>query len=81
MNRPQPKYDMQPVQSSNLAAVGYDAATRTLRIEFHASGKSPSRTYQYEAVAPEEYKALLEAPSKGRDWQQRKSAYVATRVG
>ena len=51
---------MVPVSSSNLVAVGYDAATQTLRIQFH------SGTYDYYNVPEHVYHGLLNAPSKGQ---------------
>lgn len=39
--------DLTPVESSNIAAVGYDAATRVLTIKFKGGG-----TWDYHGVAP-----------------------------
>lgn len=53
--------DRQQVRSSNVAAIGYDPNVRILEVEFH------SRTvYEYRGVPPEEYAALVRAPSIGR---------------
>jgi len=52
--------DMTPVQSSNLAAVGYDAEARELTIEF-VSGE----TYVYEDIDPALYEGLMSAGSLG----------------
>ena len=52
--------EMQPVSSSNLAAVGYDYDTATLRIEFIKSG-----CYDYFGVPSDVYEGLLIASSKG----------------
>lgn len=49
------------VASTNLGAVGYDAKTRTLEIEF-LSG----RVYQYHGVPQNMHDQLMQAPSKGR---------------
>ena len=49
-----------PVQSSNIASVGYDPATSTLEIEFHSGG-----VYQYLGVSREVYEGLMKAASKG----------------
>lgn len=68
-----------PVDSSNLSAIGYDAATRTLRIEFKG-GKSP-RTYDYHDVPAETYAALQDAPSKGGFWASHKHGFSHSRVG
>ena len=53
--------DRQPVRSSNLAAVGYDAESRTLEIEFLDSG-----VYQYFDVPPSIHDGLMGAPSHGK---------------
>jgi len=53
--------EMQPVESSNLAAVGYDEPAEVLYIEF----KSGS-TYTYENVPYYVYEELLSADSKGQ---------------
>lgn len=52
---------MTPVESSNLAAVGYDPAQRTLYVEFKGGG-----LYAYADVPPATHAALMAAPSKGR---------------
>lgn len=50
-----------PVQSSDLASVGYDPVTRILEVEFVKTG-----VYSYLSVPPEVYAELMAAPSKGR---------------
>ncbi len=51
---------MVPVSSSNLATVGYDAATHCLYIRFHTGS-----TYMYSDVPRYIYEELMAAPSKG----------------
>ncbi|MEO6786487.1 MAG: KTSC domain-containing protein [Chthoniobacteraceae bacterium] len=51
----------QPVESSVLAAVGYDAQRRLLEIEFHSGA-----IYRYLEVPEEIHRRLLAAESKGR---------------
>jgi hypothetical protein len=51
----------QPVRSSSIAAVGYDAFTATLEIRFHSG-----RHYRFFLVPPHCYRDLLAADSKGR---------------
>lgn len=53
--------DMQPIESSNIAQVGYDAETQTLAVQFRTGDK----TYTYSGVPPEVHQAMLEAPSPG----------------
>lgn len=66
-----------PVASSNLASVGYDAASSTLEIEFHKSG-----VYQYFAVPQDVYDSLMAAGSKGTYFDQsiKKAGYAYARV-
>jgi len=54
-----------PVSSSQLAAVGYDAGTRELVIQFRASGRSQQAIYSYQGVPPELATGLLAAESPG----------------
>lgn len=49
-----------PVSSSNLRAVGYDAASRMLEIEFHTGG-----LYRYSGVSEATHRALMTAASHG----------------
>jgi hypothetical protein len=51
----------QPVVSSNLVSVGYDANARTLEIEFHEG-----RVYRYSGVPESVYRGLMGASSKGQ---------------
>ena len=52
--------EMIPVESSNLAAVGYDISQAVLRIEF-----KNGRLYEYYDVPQHIYEELLSAESKG----------------
>lgn len=52
--------EMVPLASSNLAAAGYDAETRTLRIEFQSGS-----TYDYSGVSQEVNEGLKTSPSPG----------------
>ena len=47
--------------SSNIAALGYDAPSKTLQVNFKGGGR-----YQYQNVTPEMWAALNEAESKGK---------------
>jgi hypothetical protein len=51
---------MQRVSSSFIAAVGYDAETRHLRLRFHNG-----RTYDYHGVPERIYLGFIQASSKG----------------
>ncbi len=55
----------EPVESSSLAAVGYEAATESLEIEF-----TSGRIYRYTGVPEFLFRALMSARSKGRYFNQ-----------
>jgi hypothetical protein len=55
----------QPVTSSDIASVGYDAASQTLEIEFHTTG-----AYRYFSVPKEVFDAILTTPSPGKFFLQ-----------
>ena len=50
-----------PIDSTNLASVGYDPGSRTLEVEFQGG-----RVYQYFDVPPTRFRELLQADSAGR---------------
>ncbi|CAA2106115.1 KTSC domain-containing protein [Variovorax paradoxus] len=52
-----------PVESHQVAAIGYDAERRTLEVTFT---RSPGHIYQYPNVAPEVHTAFMAAESKGK---------------
>jgi len=52
---------MAPVESSQIAAIGYDAGTLTLGITFKRGGH-----YRYAGVRQEHFDELRQAPSAGR---------------
>jgi hypothetical protein len=52
----------QEVDSSSIAAIGYDSERRELEIEFRQSGD----VYKYFDVSPEEYQAFMSDESKGQ---------------
>lgn len=53
--------ERQPVKSTNVKSVGYDAVEKVLEVEFKSGG-----VYQYAGVQPEMYADLLAAESIGR---------------
>ncbi len=67
-----------PVQSSNLASVGYDPSTSTLEVEF-----LNGRVYQYFGVPERVYHELMNAASKGSylDQNIKKGNYPYAKVG
>ena len=52
--------ERQPVSSSNLASVGYDAGSETLEVEF-----KNGHIYQYYNLPQVMFDALMQAPSMG----------------
>ncbi len=54
-----------PVQSSNLASIGYDISTSILEIEFRNGS-----VYQYYSVPAQVHEGLMNAGSKGSYFHQ-----------
>ena len=69
-----------PVDSSSIAALGYDPEGCVLEIEFRESGQ----IYRYFGVPAAEYAAFLSAESKGsylnQEFKQRGYPYVLLRT-
>lgn len=66
----------QPVSSSNIQSVGYDAESNTLEIEFKSG-----TIYQYFDVPQAVYQELLNASSMGQYFSSNiRSAYRFARV-
>jgi|HubBroStandDraft_4_1064222.scaffolds.fasta_scaffold02568_16 hypothetical protein len=55
---------MEPVSSKAIAAVGYDAPTRTLHVRFHSGAK----IYDFPNIDAHEHAAFLAAPSLGKHY-------------
>lgn len=53
--------EMVSVDSSNVAAVGYDDETETLAVEFNSGS-----VYHYSNVSRDTFEALRDAPSVGK---------------
>jgi hypothetical protein len=54
--------EMQPVESSFISAIGYDAAAETLAVQMHNS----LDTYLYEGVPASVFEEFRSSDSKGR---------------
>ena len=52
--------DREPVDSSNIESIGYDAASKILEVEFRNGS-----IYQYKGISQEIYNELMEADSVG----------------
>ncbi len=66
-----------PVESSDLASVGYNTEAAILEIEFHSGG-----IYQYSGVPQDIHRGLMNAGSKGRYFHQniKNAGYPYTKV-
>ena len=63
------------VSSSHIRGVAYDQEKSTLHVEFTNGGQ-----YTYHEIPPDEYQALIEAPSVGEYFANNiKGAYSYTR--
>ena len=66
-----------PVASSNVCAIGYDAITQTLEVEFLGG-----RVYQYYGVPDNMHEQIMQAYSKGQFLNHYiKNSYPYSRVG
>lgn len=54
------KIELEPVKSSLIEAIGYDAPTQTLRVRFKSGA-----TYDYQNVTGEIHAQIISAPSIG----------------
>ena len=70
------------VKSSLLKAIGYDAASRTLMIEFKPKKEGEEgKVYTYADVSPDTYKRFMASPSLGSHFlSQIKNHHSCTRV-
>lgn len=59
--KPHPSIGMCPCESSQVKAHGYDAATRTLAVEYKSGG-----TYHYSDVPAATYNAMKASKSVGK---------------
>jgi len=59
-----------PVNSSNISSIGYDADSYTLEVEFHSGA-----VYQYFDVPLNVYQGIMEAGSKGQYLAQHIKGY------
>ena len=65
-----------PVESSSIAAIGYNPAERALWVQFVTG-----RTYRYHDVPRETYEEFLRAESKGRYFNREiRDAFAFTAV-
>jgi len=66
-----------PVQSSNLAAIGYDPASETLEVEFLTG-----TVYEYRNISQFIYDELMNSPSRGSFFSREiRNSYPYERIG
>ncbi len=58
-------FQMQPVESSQIAAIGYEQTQQVLRVEFKNGA-----LYEYQNVEPETHASLMAAESVGSLFNQ-----------
>lgn len=74
--------EMFPVESSNVAAYGYDAENADLYVQFLAKGNSPASLYVYRNVEPDVYFNFMNAVSKGKFiWAELRNRYDYEKLG
>ena len=56
---------MDSIESSQIEAIGFDADTQTLAIQFKAKGAAPGSLYHYANVTAEDFAAFRDAESIG----------------
>ena len=59
---PRPSIALQPVESNQVKAIGYDEATKTLAVQFT---RGAGAIYHYPNVEPEMHKAFMTSESIG----------------
>jgi hypothetical protein len=64
---PRPPIELQDVDSSQVKAIGYDLATKTLAVRFT---RGPGAIYHYPNVEPDTHAALTSAESVGSYFTQ-----------
>lgn len=63
--KPRPAIEMQPVESSQIAAIGHHAESNTLAIQF-TSKTGAGSTYRYQNFTAEDFAAFKGAESVGK---------------
>ena len=67
--------EMLPVESSNLASIGYDRDRELLYVRFKGNAKSPGSVYAYAEVPGEVHQALMEADRPGERFIKGRFSY------
>jgi KTSC domain-containing protein len=66
---------MQPVTSRALSAIGYDPATKQMKVQFKSGG-----TYLHSNVSPADHEALMGSASKGKHYRYIAAKFSVTKV-
>ncbi len=61
-DKPRPPIALEPVESNQVGAIGYDAETKTLAVQFRRGARA---IYHYAGVEPETFAAFKGAESIG----------------
>ena len=69
-----------PVQSSNVAAIGYDADRQELEVEFRADRNGRAGVYVYESVSNTTAFEVLHGASVGRAVNELKGTHRGRRI-
>jgi len=68
--------NMKPVESSNIAEIGYDNEHNVLHVAFHTGS-----VYAYEDVPYQMYEDMLNAPSVGKYFNENvRDMFVTTKL-
>ena len=66
---------LESVTSSNVAAIGYDADTRKLHVQF-----TNGSLYEYDGVGKDIYRQFMDAESKGKYLQKHIKSHTFRRL-
>lgn len=73
-----------PVKSNKLAAIGYDAASQVLAVQFFSKGQ-PGNVYHYANFSEDDWAVFSNAESHGKHFiahiQSQKEKYPYTNMG
>jgi hypothetical protein len=77
----QTNIQMAAVTSSQIHAIGYDPATKTMAVQFHKRTTDrkpqPGAVYHYQGVEPDHFKEFQDSPSKYAHFHAHKNTRFA----
>ena len=68
--KPRPIIDLHSVESSQIAAIGHDAETNTLAVQFPVNKSGLQSLYHYANFTKDDYVAFMTAESKGSHFKK-----------